>query len=72
MFRQFEPGIFSIVVLIPIWPSDSWTSTAVGSLIVAKPWSKDSVVSNPFGKPASAISAFAFAMSVLYGEGNRS
>ena len=68
-FRQFAPGMLLIVVLMPIWASDSWTRTAIGSLIVAKPWSKKSGVSNPLARPASAMSALARAMSVLYGEG---
>ena len=54
-----------MVVLIPIWASDSWTSTAAGSLMVAKPWSKKSWVSKPLGTPASAIRALALTMSVL-------
>ena len=67
--RQLAPGTLLMVALIPIDCSDSWIRTAVGSFTVVKPWSNDSVVSKPFARPASARSALALAMSVLYGVG---
>src|SRR4029077_20554011 len=63
-------GSFWMSTLMPILPSDSFTSAAIGSAVEAWPTLKLNVVEKPSAIPAAFMYAFALSRSSLIGCGN--